>query len=707
MKKIKFIALPLVAALCLGGTACANLADEAPVITGVADRMYATGAVCDLLVGVAALDKEDGDITPSLEITIDGNAVDGYYAVFDEEKDYEVNYKVADSKGHVAEETAYISAISRDVYTKFDLVNFDGFEVKTAGAAKLASQSVIGDGAASLYTFKVSGAAADTDAVFTRTYRFKSGTDYTVKYYVKSNVAGTAKAKINDGSSVDLAVVEGNNVFTLTYCVPDGEEEETDVKIDILFGGLGADIEWTFDKAVAEHISEGPSAEGVTFVKGTNVHDRFDGTAGEVTVSQDGKSATLKITSASADRWRGGMFINSGLNLSAGIKYTVSYDLTAEKTGFGIALENKQWDATRYGYASIENDGDLHQENEITPAEDGGLWLYVESGDAENTITVSNLKITRDTANQPSSEKMSFNNTNVEARIDNDGGNSALAGSVAIAEDNSSATLKITAECSYKDRWRGGMFVNTGIKLNAGNTYRLSFNVQTANNNPYDVCIQKKQWCGDEEFIDKIESPADGKVEKDIVITDSNAGDLWLYIRSGDNVNEITISDLKVTSGPETGAGARTVTETFTCSNLFKMFAAAGAPNYVQWVDGKLIFDVEKFGDTDWHNKIEGPQFFVDTSGVEFIISFKAKATAPVLCTWVGPKSGGWDPNLIWQQFRLSETESVYTFKGNESDMSNHQFEWQFGFAANIKYENVKIEISDIVIYWQNGILDD
>ena len=184
------------------------------------------------------------------------------------------------------------------------------------------------------------------------------------------------------------------------------------------------------------------------------------------------------------------MFINTGLALSAGTKYTVSYDLTAEKTGFGVALENKQWDAKRYGYASIENEDDFHQENEITPNENGGLWLYVESGDS---------------------------------------------------------------------------------------------------------------------------------------------------------VNEITISNLKVTGGSQSGTGTQTVSETFTCANTFKMFAANGAPNYVQWVDGKLIYEVEKFGDTDWHNKIEGPQFFVDTSGVEFMISFRAKATAPVLCTWVGPKSGGWE----------------------------------------------------------------
>lgn len=545
MKKIKLIALPLAAALCIGGAACKkSVADEAPVITGVVDKICAVDEVYDLLNGVAALDKEDGDITPALNITVDGDEVDGFYTRFECENDYEVTYRVTDSNGHTVEETAIVSAVARDVYKSFELVNLAGFEVRTAGAAKC-RQSVIGDGDESLYTLKTSGAQADADIVLSRKYTLESGADYSFKYYLKSDVAGTVKAKIGNGDAVDLTVAEGDNELSFNYSVPAGDNEIT-ADVQLLLGGLG-DAQVDLVKSEAQH--DGILVKKVKFKAGDNVKDRFDGAGGEFTCPQDGTSATLVINTPAADSWRGGMFINTGVKLVAGISYKVSYDLTATRAGFGVVLQNKQWGESRYGYATIATAADYHQENIITPTADDGLWLYIEAGNAVNEVTVSNLTIT--------------------------------------------------------------------------------------------------------------------------------------------------------------GQANQTITETFTCGNVFKMFAYQSAPNYVQWVDGNLIFEVEHFSDTDWHNKIEGPQFFIDTSGVEFMISFKAKATAPVLVTWVGPKSGGWDPNLIWRQFNLSDEEKVYTFKGNESDTSNHQFEWQFGFSVNKKYENVKIEISDIVIYWQNAVLDN
>lgn len=548
MKKIKLIALPLVAALSLGTVACAASAtDEAPEITGVVDKMCAVGQTFDLLDGIAALDKEDGDITPALEITIDGEKVDGFYTTFDYEDDYEVNYKVTDSKGHVTEETAIISALARDVYKTFDLVKLNGFEVKTSGGAKC-SQSVVGDGDNLPLTLKMSDAHSDGDVILSREYTLKTGTEYTFKYYLKSSVDGTAKAKIGGGDAVDLNVAEGDNVLTFTYNVDD-DAAVTEVKKDvqILLGGLG---DAQVDVSKAEALHEGILVNEIALKTGENVHDRFDGTSGSVGVSQDGKSATLIIKTASGDKWRGGMFINTGVQLAAGKTYKVSYDLTATQADFGVVLQNKQWDESRYGYATIASENDYHQENTITPSISDGLWLYVEAGNAVNEVTISNIKVS---------------------------------------------------------------------------------------------CEETQE-----------------------------------------------------------------ITEIFNFGHNFKMFAKEGAKNYVQWIDGKLVFEVEKFGNADWHNKIEGPMFYVDTAGVEFIISFKAKATAPVLCTWVGPnKTSGWDPNLIWRQFNLSETEQMYTFKGNESDADTHQFEWQFGFSVNQKYENVRIEISDIVIYWQNGILDD
>lgn len=545
MKKIKLVALTLTAALCLGGAACKKaVADEAPVIAGIADKICAVGEIYDLLNGVTALDKEDGDITPALKITVNGDEVEGFYTRFEYEDDYSVTYTVTDSKGHTAEETATVSAVARDVYKSFEPVNLAGFEVRTAGAAKC-SQSVISKDDASVYTLKITGAHADADAVLSRKYTLTCGAVYTFEYYLKSDVAGTVKAKIGNGDAAELTVAEGDNTLTFNYSVPAGDNEIT-ADVQLLLGGLG-DAQVDLVKAEARH--DGILVKEVKFKAGDNVKDRFDGAGGEFTCQQDGTSATLVINTPAADLWRGGMFINTGVKLVAGISYKISYDLTANSAGFGVVLQNKQWGESRYDYVTIATSADYHQENTVTPATDDGLWLYIEAGNAVNEITISNLTIT--------------------------------------------------------------------------------------------------------------------------------------------------------------GQSDQSITETFACSSTFKMFAYEGAPCYVQWVDGKLIFEVEHFSDTDWHNKIEGPQFYIDTAGVEFMISFKARATAPVLVTWVGPKSGGWDPNLIWRQFNLSDEEMVYTFKGNESDTSNHQFEWQFGFSVNKKYENVKIEISDIVIYWQNAVLDN
>ncbi len=558
MKKIKLIALPLVAALSFGVAACsATEEDQAPEIKGVADKMCAVGAVYDLLEGVVALDKEDGDITPAMQITINGEEVDGYYTTFDDEDDYEVKYKVTDSNGHVAEETATISAIARDVYKKFDLVDFGGFEVKTAGAAKKGTESVIGNGADSIYTFKVTGAAADTDAVLTRTYSLKSGTNYTVTYYLKSNVAGTVKAKIADGDAVDVTLIEGDNEFTLNYSVPAGEKETTAVKIDILFGGLGADIEWGFDKVVT--------------------------------------------------------------------KYT---------------------DSTVYPYTELVGDD------------------------------------------------FTF------AGYENRDGHASDAG---LSADRKSAHVTTTGNYEI---WQEGLFINTGITLDAKYDYKISFDLTTANPGNLEVCILRQQW-GPDEFLKTLyngDLNKNGRTTTEITNVPANkTNTLWLFIQSGTNANTITLSNLSVQQKQKNGY----IYETHSCSNVFYMQAKDGAPNYVQWIDGKLVYEVEEFSAVDWHNKIQGPDFPVDIAGVEFIMSFKVKATAPVLVTWIGPVTGGWDPNLIWKQFTLSETEQVITFKGNESDSSIHHFEWQFGASVNQKYKNVKIEISDIAIYWPNGVLDN
>ncbi|MCH5350791.1 MAG: hypothetical protein J1F39_02330 [Clostridiales bacterium] len=876
LKKLsKVVAISTVCALAVTPiVGCESAAeDEAPVITGAGDFDCIVNEPVDLLRKVAALDKEDGDITPQMTIDIvpEVQVKDGI-AVFPTDDEYEITYSVKDSAGHKTSATSYVSVYTRPLYKSFDTVDMNGFSVDVSGAAKLVTQSVVGDGDRSKLGFKVTGAAAAEDVSLTRTYALNGGVDYTLTYKVKSNVAGTAKAKIGETVIDNLAVAEGEySDLTFEYSVPESEQP-VDVKVQLLLGALGDNLEIEFDKAsVSYELEQQEGGTPITFTDG-NVHDRFDGTEGTVNIAEDGSSATLTITSAASgadDMWRGGMFINTGIPLYVGGTYTISFDLESENEGdFEVCILNSQWgpgefieaipdlvkngktertitvdegkggtlwlyvrSGTNINTITISNllvdidntnasnetvvsftDGNVHDrfdrndggatlEGSVSVAEDnssatltitapasgaddmwrggmfintgvalveggtynisfnlvsanegdfevcilnsqwgpdefievipnivkngantreltvpsgkgGTLWLYVRSGTNVNTITISNLKISTETVGSDETT-VSFG-SNVHDRFDRNDGGATLEGSVSVAEDNSSATLTITSAASgAEDMWRGGMFINTGVALVEGSTYNISFNLVSANEGDFEVCILNSQW-GPDEFIEVIPNIVkNGANARELTVPSGKGGTLWLYVRSGTNVNTITISNLKISKDGNDGGsggasgGSVTRTETYGCNNVFKMFAHNGAPNYVQWVDGKLVYHVDEFGNTDWHNKIEGVNFDI-TAGAfgDFYVSFTAKASKAVTARVIAPRSGGWDPNLVWAQFQITEEETLFTFRCNAIDLpgTNH-LEWQFGEVNyNLGLEDVTIEIGDIAIYYKSII---
>ena len=71
------------------------------------------------------------------------------------------------------------------------------------------------------------------------------------------------------------------------------------------------------------------------------------------------------------------------------------------------------------------------------------------------------------------------------------------------------------------------------------------------------------------------------------------------------------------------------------------------------------------------------------------------------------PVANGWDPTILWQQIRLSDEETIYTFMCNKNDGDRlHKIAWQFGSALNAQYTDVTVEISDIRICLKNSQLD-
>ena len=138
MKKIKLLTIPVLAALLFAG--CAKDSPEtnkAPSVTGVKDIQCIVNSTVDFLDGVAALDKEDGDITPKMDITVTPyvEVSDDGYAYFSEVGEYTVNYKVTDSEGRTAQKRAYVDVVDRETYRTFAMA--EGFTAEALGNASL------------------------------------------------------------------------------------------------------------------------------------------------------------------------------------------------------------------------------------------------------------------------------------------------------------------------------------------------------------------------------------------------------------------------------------------------------------------------------------------------------------------------------------------------------------------------------------------
>lgn len=286
----------------------------------------------------------------------------------------------------------------------------------------------------------------------------------------------------------------------------------------------------------------------------------------------------------------------------------------------------------------------------------------------------------------------------VEGRFD------GTQGHAYIVDGGKAAKLEITQ--ASNDIWRGGMFLRTNIDMEIGKEYIVSFAIERKELAACEVVLQNKQWWqeGAPEkkyhtfLIDGTESKTYHSIS--FTVTEENRGSLWLYIQSGLNVNEITISDLNVQTYLD---GVKK--EYFNLMDFVN--ANDGFECKLETFAGGFTYFIESFGDTDYQQKVTSPEFYIDGSGKNFIITFKAKASSPTEVVFAAPIAGGWDPTWVWSRFVITEEENVYSFVGNaDGGERSNVLVWQFGSTKNQKYSNVTIEIKDIKISYKNSEYD-
>ena len=406
MKKTKFLAIPVLAALMFAGCGSAEtVTNKAPSVVGVKDIQCMVNSTVDFLDGVAALDNEDGDITPELEITVTPQVeVKDGYAYFSEVGEYTVTYSVTDSEGRSAQKRAYVDVVDRETYKTFAMP--EGFSVDAYGSASI-EKCGMENGA---FKLEAKGGYIAEDVVLSRTYNLTGAyslTDYlqyTFHYTVNSDTAGKIKVMADGDDCAELLVKEGRNELSFTHTVRKQEEDEQEIKIDVCLGSLG-NVKWTVEKVdIYYPQKEGELVERAKdFSFAGRVESRVDTKDGTIPVvgnawaGNGGETACLEIKGACDEIWRVGMFIKTDIVLKAGLQYTISFDVERDikENNFEVLFKHEQWSSDDLALGAIYEpvDGKNTKTIDVLPGRAGYLWIYVQSGNALNEIRLSNLSV--------------------------------------------------------------------------------------------------------------------------------------------------------------------------------------------------------------------------------------------------------------------------------------------------------------------------
>lgn len=395
IKKVKWLALPVAAAALLTGCA-AQAANRAPELRGVNDISCLVNSSVDLLNGVAALDVEDGDITPSLQISVTPEVeVSDGCATFTKAGRYEVVYKVEDSARLAARTTAYVTVEEREVY--MSNVHTNGFSVAAGGGAAIAAEG----NSEGVYSFKFNGGEIAEDVRLSRSYTLVCGAEYAFSYYLQSSVSGKVTAAADGKAIAELAVNKGDNILRFTHTLPfkngDNGETPTDISnVELWLGSLEGEVECSLSKAETQYSEQGDGY--VQLVENFNFNGKIinrDGKAQGMGAVGDGTSAFVEITEPMSEMWQMGMFVNTGVALTAGNEYEISFGIESERDNpFEVCIQHEQW-KNKDAIILAKPQGTVTQTVKADGSFNGTLWLFIRSGTHANKITISNLCVKR------------------------------------------------------------------------------------------------------------------------------------------------------------------------------------------------------------------------------------------------------------------------------------------------------------------------
>lgn|GEM_PF-1748268 len=262
----------------------------------------------------------------------------------------------------------------------------------------------------------------------------------------------------------------------------------------------------------------------------------------------DGKSATVSFDGAPEDTrevWKTKLFAETGVTLTAGKSYRISADVQAdEEFPYEICYNNggeEKGVGAKYGLTAAKDAETVTFD--VTPENDADLVIQFALGNAAagTIVTVSNIDVEefKETAgdNLMTDKLIAW----APVHLWTDAGYTA-----SLTNDDSSATMEVSAVPEETADWKAKLFVETGAKLKAGKPYRIRYDLEADKAFDYNVFYNNG---AEEKAVGEFYNLNTGKTKTvEHIVSPANDAELNIQLMLGmcGAPNKVKVSNVKV-----------------------------------------------------------------------------------------------------------------------------------------------------------------
>lgn len=195
----------------------------------------------------------------------------------------------------------------------------------------------------------------------------------------------------------------------------------------------------------------------------------------------------IAATKTDGEAWHIKLYANTGAAIEAGQTYRIEAKVSGAG---GWAICYKRAGAGENDYDGTVSFGETVT-NTVTPTQDGNLEILLKLGavEAGGAVTIRDIRVVK-LGTESLGDNLMTGALTVAApgNVDFWAHESYTA---ALNIDSASATLNVTPPADGREAWKTKLFIPTGVELRAGQKYRVSFEVFSNADAPYELCLNR------------------------------------------------------------------------------------------------------------------------------------------------------------------------------------------------------------------------